>query len=128
MQVCRGIRGAINIKENTREAILSATRELLATIVERNGVNPDDIASAILTTTSDLTAEYPAIAARQLGWMHVPLLCAHEMDVPHGLRLCIRVLILWNTAKSPQEIQHVYLRDAVNLRPDLVMAQYPNHR
>jgi len=106
------------VDQNTGEAILSATRELLIQMIEANGIHPDDVASAIFTTTPDLTAEYPALAARQLGWHDVALLCGHEMNVPHGLKRCIRVLLHWNTTKSASEIQHVYTRGAVNLRPD----------
>jgi chorismate mutase len=76
------------------------------------------VASAIFTTTPDLVAVFPATAARQLGWLDVPLMCAHEMSVPGSLGLCIRILLHWNTEKSQQEIQHVYLREARNLRPD----------
>jgi chorismate mutase len=118
MILCRGVRGATTVEHNTREAILSATRELLTRMVEANGIQPDDVASAIFTTTPDLSAEYPALAARQLGWHNVALLCTHEMAVPHGLKHCIRVLLHWNTEKLASEVQHVYIRSAVNLRPD----------
>ena len=116
--VCRGVRGAVTVKENTEEAILAATRELLQVIVKRNEMHPDDIASVYFTTTMDLNATYPALAARQIGWSDVALLCGHEMNVPGGLEMCIRVLIHWNTARSPKEIVHVYLREAQSLRPD----------
>ena len=116
--MCRGIRGATTVSENTREAVLDATREMLTRIIEANGVEPDDIASAIFTTTLDVNAEYPALAARQLGWHDVALMCAHEMAVPGALKMCIRVLIHWNTTLTNSEIQHVYIRGAVNLRPD----------
>ncbi len=116
--VCRGIRGATTVTENTREAILEATHEMLTRIVEANGVQLEDIASAIFTTTVDLNAEYPALAARQLGWHDVALMCGHEMAVPGSLKLCIRVLVHWNTTLRNDEIQHVYIRGAVNLRPD----------
>ncbi len=118
MIVCRGVRGATTCEENTREAILAATRELLTQIIERNGILIDDVASVFFTTSPDLTAEFPAAAARELGWNHVAMLCAHEMSVPHGLRYCIRVMIHWNTDKRPEEIRHVYLHRAVHLRPD----------
>jgi chorismate mutase len=118
MILCRGVRGATSVEHNTREAILSATRELLTRMVEANGIHPDDVASAIFTTTPDLSAEYPALAARQLGWHDVALLCTHEMAVPHGLKYCIRVLLHWNTEKLASEVQHVYIKGAVNLRPD----------
>ena len=115
---CRGVRGAVTVEENTEEAILAATRELLQVIVKRNEMRPDDIASVYFTTTTDLNATYPALAARQIGWGDVALLCGHEMAVPGGLDRCIRVLIHWNTARSPKEIVHVYLREAQSLRPD----------
>lgn len=115
---CRGVRGAITIAQNEAEEILSATRELLQAIVEANNIHPDDIASVYFTTTTDITAIYPALAARQLGWLDQALLCGHEMNVPNSLPLCIRVLIHWNTDKTARDIVHVYLRDAVSLRPD----------
>lgn len=116
--MCRGVRGAITVSQNDAEEILAATRELLQTLIEANNMHPDDIASAYFTTTMDLNATYPALAARQLGWADVALICGHEMAVPGSLPRCIRVLIHWNTVKSAAEISHVYLRDAVVLRPD----------
>lgn len=116
--MCRGVRGAITVEENTREAILNATRELLLHMIEANGIRPEDVASVIFTTTRDLNAEFPALAARQLGWRDVALLCGHEMDVPGALPRCIRVLIHWNTTKAAHEIRHVYLNEAQNLRPE----------
>jgi chorismate mutase len=118
MIVCRGIRGATTVEEDTPEAVLSATRELLNQMVEANGIYPNDVASVIFTTTPDLISEYPARVARQLGWQDVALLCTHEMAVPHGIKRCIRVLLHWNTDKPASEIQHVYIKGAVNLRPD----------
>lgn len=115
---CRGVRGAITVEANTAEAILSATRELLEALVEANEIEVDDIGSILFTTTTDLDAEYPAVAARQLGWVDAPILCSHEMAVPHGLPMVLRVLIMWNTPRSAREIKHVYLRDAGQLRPD----------
>jgi chorismate mutase len=116
--VCRGVRGATTVDSDSREAILLATGELLWLMVERNGIVPDDIASAIFTTTPDLVAEYPALAARKLGWHDVALLCGHEMNVPHGVPRCIRVLVHWNTSRRAHEIEHIYIRGARNLRPD----------
>ena len=118
MTICRGVRGATTVEENSREAILSATGELLGRIIEANAIHPDDVASAIFTTTPDLDAEYPALAARQMGWHDVALLCTHEMGVPHGLKQCIRILLHWNTDKPAAEIRHIYIKGAVNLRPD----------
>ena len=114
----RGVRGATTADANTREAILSATHELLYLMIEANDIRPDDVASAIFTTTIDLNADYPALAARALGWHDVALMCMHEMDVPHGVKQCIRILLHWNTDVAAQEVKHVYLRGAVNLRPD----------
>lgn len=119
MIVCRGVRGAIPVKDNTRHNILSASDRLLQVMIEKNGIVADDVCSAIFTTTTDINAEYPAIAARKLGWHDVALLCGHEMCVPHGLTSCLRILVHWNTEKSPQEIVHVYLEEAQMLRPDL---------
>lgn len=116
---CRGVRGATTVPENTREEILKATRQLVALMVRRNGIEPKDVASAIFTTTADIDAEFPALAARQLGWLEVPLLCGHEMSIPGSLPRCIRVLVHWNTEKAQHDIQHVYVRDAERLRPDL---------
>jgi chorismate mutase len=117
----RGIRGATTAEDNTPEAILAATRELLEALIGANGLQPDDVASAIFTTSPDLNAAYPARAARALGWQDVALLCVHEMDVPHGLEKCIRVLIHWNTTARAGEVRHVYLKGAVVLRPDRAM-------
>ncbi len=125
MIVCRGVRGATTVEENTPEAILGATRELLTRMVEANGIHPDDVASVIFTTTPDLTAEYPALAARQLGWHDVALLCGHEMAVPHGLKRCIRILLHWNTHKPASEIRHIYSKGAANLRPDRAAIESP---
>lgn len=116
--MCRGIRGATTVTSNDRDEILEATRELLTMMVRVNNIEIDDIASVYLTTTEDLDATYPAFAARQLGWFDLALLCGHEMQVPDGLPLCIRVLIHWNTTKAPSELGHIYLRDAKSLRAD----------
>ena len=117
----RGIRGATTITTDTKENVLSATRELLDAILTANpDLQTDAIASALFTTTEDIASAYPALAARQIGWDQVPMMCAREIPVPGGLPLCIRVLIHWNTDKKQNEIQHVYLRNAVKLRPDLV--------
>lgn len=114
----RGIRGATTVSANDAEEILDATRELLEEMCQRNQVSPDDIASAIFTVTPDLNATFPAEAARQLGWNWVPMLCATEIPVPGRLARCIRVLIQVNTTKKPDEMKHVYLREAEALRPD----------
>ena len=112
----RGIRGATTSTANTREAILEATTEMLERLVEANDLDKERIAAALFTTTRDLNADFPAVAARLLGWTEVALMCSHEMDVPGALPSCIRVMVLVNTDKQPGEIVNVYLRDAVNLR------------
>ena len=114
----RGVRGATTAEANTREAILAATHELLCLMIEANTVRPDDVASAIFTTTIDLDADYPALAARALGWHDVALMCMHEMNVPHGVKQCIRILLHWNSEVAARDVKHVYIKGAVNLRPD----------
>ena len=88
-------------------------------MIRQNDIAPEDVASAIFTTTPDLNAEFPALAARQLGWLDVPLLCCHELGVPGALEKCVRILVHWNTPKDQQEINHVYIKGAQRLRPDL---------
>lgn len=117
--LCRGVRGATTVESNNREDILEATRQLLALMIRRNGIETADVASATFSVTRDLDAEFPALAARQLGWPDVPLLCTYEINVPGALQRCIRVLVHWNTDRSQQEISHVYVKGAVLLRPDL---------
>jgi chorismate mutase len=112
----RGIRGATTADSNTREAILQATKELLGSLVDANGTDPDDVAAAFFTTTDDLNAEFPAVAARQMGWEYVARMCGHEMRVPGAPAQCIRVLLLINTDKAPQDLKNVYLRGATELR------------
>lgn len=119
----RGIRGATTVPENSREAILEAAAELLSEITRLNSTEHDHVASIIFTTTPDLNAEFPAVAARQLGWTDVALECMHEMNVPGSLQRCLRILMHVNTTRSPKELVHVYLRGARALRPDLAAAQ-----
>jgi len=116
---CRGVRGATTVDSNTREDILAATRQLLGLMIRVNGIAAEDVGSIIFSLTRDLDAEFPALAARQLGWLEVPLLCTYEVDVPGSLRKCVRILVHWNTNKAQNEIHHVYTKDAVKLRPDL---------
>ena len=116
---CRGVRGAITVDGNEREAILDATRRMLALLIRLNGIEKQDVASAQFTVTQDLDAEFPALAARQLGWFDVPLLCGYEIRVPGSLEKCVRVLLHWNTDKPQEAIQHAYLEGAERLRPDL---------
>ena len=116
---CRGVRGATTVEANTRDEILTNTRQLLALMIRANQIEPEDVASAMFSVTSDLNAEFPALAARQLGWLDVPLLCTYEVDVPGSLRHCVRILIHWNTATPQHQIRHVYIKEATRLRPDL---------
>ena len=120
----RGIRGATTVSADDPDLILQATRELLETVLDENeGMQPEDVASAIFTVTDDLNSTFPAQAARQMGWGLVPMMCAREIPVPGSLPRVIRVLVHWNTEIPQSEIRHVYLREAVKLRPDLVAAQ-----
>lgn len=115
----RGIRGAITVESNTAEAIRTASRRLLSTIIDQNGIDLEDIISVIFTATKDIDAESPAFGLRQMGWTTIPLFCAQEMEVPDALAMCIRVLVHLNTDKSQDETRHVYLDGAVALRPDI---------
>ncbi|HVR87246.1 MAG TPA: chorismate mutase [Planctomycetota bacterium] len=115
----RGIRGAVNIASNTKEEILTKSRELLEAILSANKVKPGDIAAAIFTLSPDLNADFPAYAARQLGWTDVPLMCARELDVPGAMEKVIRVLLLVNSRIPAGKIRHQYLGDTPRLRPDL---------
>ena len=115
----RAIRGATTVESDAPEQIRRATRELLETIVERNGITSADVISAIFTVTHDLTSEFPAHAARELGWLDVPLLCTLEIPVPGSLARCIRVLLHVESDVPRTGIRHVYLHDARTLRPDL---------
>jgi chorismate mutase len=124
----RGIRGATTVARNTREEIVAAARELLEAMIEANEIDPEDVASAIFTTTPDLNAEFPAVAARQLGWTFVPLLCGHEMGVPGSLPLCLRILLHVNTDKGAHDVCHVYIRGARALRPDLSSSTHSTAR
>jgi chorismate mutase len=120
----RGIRGAITVPADEPDLILQATRELLEEILAENeGMQPEDVASALFTVTEDLASTFPAQGAREMGWGLVPMLCAREIPVPGSLPRVIRVLVHWNTELPQNEITHVYLREAVKLRPDLVAAQ-----
>jgi chorismate mutase len=115
----RGVRGATTVESNTVEAILEATKDLLAAMLKANDISVDDVASAFFTTTPDLNAEFPAVAARDLGWSHVALLCGHEMNKPGALPMCLRILLHVNTDAAASDIRHVYLRGARVLRPDI---------
>ena len=120
----RGIRGATTVSADEPDLILEATRELLEAILTANeSMKPEDVGSALFTVTDDLASTVPAQAARQMGWGLVPMMCAREIPVPGSLRRVIRVLVHWNTETPQGQVKHVYLRDAVKLRPDLVAAQ-----
>lgn len=116
------LRGAITVPHNDAQAILAATTELMATIMERNGLRPEDVVSCIFTATEDLDAEFPAVAARALGFESVPLLCAREIPVPGSLPRVIRVLLHYHAADG-HRAQHIYLGEARALRADLESAQ-----
>ncbi|ACY98374.1 MULTISPECIES: chorismate mutase [Thermomonospora] len=115
----RAIRGATQVEADDREQILEATTELVTEVMRRNGLSTDDVISVIFTATPDLTAEFPALAARKLGFHEVPLLCATELDVPHALPRVIRLMAHVETDRPRSQIQHVYLRGAVALRLDI---------
>ena len=113
---CRGIRGATTAETNTKDAILASTTELLQKLIAANSLKPEDVACAFFTTTRDLNAEFPAVAARQMGWGEVALLCGHEMDVPDGMKGVVRIMLLVNTEKTADQMAHVYLKEARKLR------------
>jgi chorismate mutase len=119
----RGIRGATTATENTAEAITDATEELLRELITQNDLDAQEIAFAYFTTTPDLTAEFPALAARRLGWLDVPLLCGHDMNVqqpnPRGVPMCIRILLLYNTPRPQSSMRFAYLRGAQAIKTDL---------
>lgn len=114
---CRGIRGATTVESNDREQIISATEELLHLLIEKNDLQSEDVASAFFTVTNDLDAAFPALAARNLGWTEVALMCTREIPVPDSLGKCIRILLHINTTRKASEVQHVYIRGAITLRP-----------
>ncbi len=117
MTSVRGVRGATTVDANERERIVSATKELLGHIVRLNGIDPADVASVQFTVTPDLDAEFPAFAAREIGWTDVPLICGREIPVPGALPRCIRVLAHWNTDRAQRDVRHVFLHGARTLRP-----------
>ena len=118
--ICRGIRGATTVTTNSKEAIIEATTEMLNELVSENGFNQEDIAGVWFTTTPDLDAEFPAVAARNLGFTNTALECLVEMNVPGSLARCIRVLMHVNSDKQQKEIRHIYLKNAKSLRADLI--------
>ncbi len=119
----RGVKGATTTSGTTAEDVLAATAQLLNVLIKENGIDQDDVAAVQFTTSPDLVAEFPAVAARErIGWNDVPLMCGHEMARPGALGQCIRILILWNTDKAQNEVKHAYLNEAAKLRPDLSTA------
>jgi chorismate mutase len=123
----RGIRGATTVDEDTPAAIVEATHDLLVALIEKNRIETDQVAGVWFTTTADLHSEFPAVAARQLGWVDVPLLCGQEMNVPAGnprsVPRCVRVMILMNTQRRQEEMRFVYLRGATVIREELDRAR-----
>ncbi len=117
----RGVRGATTVPEDRNELVLAETARLALEMAKKNDISPSSIASVIISTTKDISSAFPAKAVRSLeGWTYVPVMCTHEMDVPGSLEKCIRLLMHVNTDKEQQDIVHIYLNDAVQLRPDLV--------
>ena len=113
---CRGIRGATTVEANTKVSIYSSTKELLREMVKANEVKQEDMACIIFTATDDLNAAFPAKAAREIGYSNIPLLCSREINVPNSLQSCLRIMILFNTNKKPDDIKHIYLKGAADLR------------
>jgi chorismate mutase len=123
----RGLRGATTVDADDSAAVVEATREMLAALIEANGIDPDQVAGCWFTASPDLHSEFPAVAARQLGWVDVPLICGQEMDIVYSnsrsIPRCVRVLILVNTERSQREVTHVYLRGARAIREELDRAR-----
>ena len=120
----RGVRGAITVKENNEQVIFQATERLFKKIIQDNQIEPDQVASVFISVTDDITEAFPAKVLRSMeGWSYVPVMCMKEITVRSALEKCIRVMMHINTSKSQQEINHVYLEDAVKLRPDLVVKE-----
>lgn len=115
---CRGIRGATTVDLNDPDAIREATTVLLTEMMRANDLRVEDVASAFFTTTRDLTAEFPAVAANKMGFTDVALMCGHEMEVPGSLAMCLRILLHVNTEKDADQLIHTYQRGAKALRPD----------
>ncbi|HWL13083.1 MAG TPA: chorismate mutase [Ureibacillus sp.] len=117
----RGVRGATTVTEDRPELIFNETEILVQEIARANNIQPEEIISVLISTTTDITSGFPAKAVRSIeGWQYVPTMCTHEMSVPNALPLCIRVLLHVNTELSQKDVRHIYLNDAVSLRPDLV--------
>lgn len=117
----RGIRGAITVSEDHPDEILKETRKLVLEMAEQNQIDPEFVASVVISTTTDISSAFPAKAVRTIeNWTFVPVMCTHEMDVPGSMPLCIRVMMHVNTTVGQKDIHHVYMNDAVKLRPDLL--------
>lgn len=117
----RGVRGATTVTADSNDLVLQETRRLVEEMARSNDISPEDIASVIVSTTTDITSAFPARAVRSIeGWSYVPVICTHEMNVPEALEMCIRLLLHVNTDKTQQQIQHIYLNNAIALRPDLL--------
>lgn len=117
----RGFRGATTITDNNEQEMMDETRKLVLQMVEQNDINPSDISHVFFSVTNDLNAAFPAKVARQLpGWSHVPVMCMQEIDVPQGLKMCIRVMLVARTTLQQNEVKHIFLNEAIKLRPDLV--------
>jgi chorismate mutase len=121
----RGVRGATTVEANDRDGILRRTTELIEALATENDIASEDIGAVIFSSTPDLDAAFPAAAARVAGWSDVPLFGTQEIDSPAGPARCIRVLILWNTAREQKDIRHIYLHGAAVLRPDLATDRGP---
>ena len=117
---CRCVRGATTVNENTEEAILASTQEMLMEMIATNKIDHSEISAIFFTATKDLDNAYPARAAREMGFTDIALMCMQEMNVADSLPMCIRVMIMWNTHKELDELIHIYLRGAKILRPDIV--------
>ncbi|AQQ53625.1 chorismate mutase [Planococcus lenghuensis] len=120
----RGIRGAVTVEADRPEEVLAETRALVLEMVNRNNIDPEDVASVIISATHDIKSSFPAKAVRSIeGWTYVPVMCTHEMDVPGALPHCIRVMMHVNTEVQQQEVRHTFLKGAAALRPDLAQGK-----
>lgn len=127
--IMRGIRGAITVSADHPDEILGETRKLVLEMAKKNAIDPEHVASVIVSTTADISSAFPAKAVRTIeGWTYVPVMCTHEMSVPGSMPLCIRVMMHANTTAEQKDIVHIYMNDAVKLRPDLVKDGQVNNR
>lgn len=120
----RGIRGATTVQLNNSEIILEETSKLILEMIEKNDMRAEKVSHVLISTTPDLNAVFPAKVIRDLdGWLHVPVMCMTEIDVPNALKKCVRIMVVIETNKSQQDIRHIFLNDAIKLRPDLVKGE-----